>query len=174
MYCENCGKEIEEDARFCKYCGVLVGYTIEQDVNAERDEKVYNNQTEEVRVEAVVENEPQAGGADVPQKSKAVTIILASAVGGGAIFLLILLAAIMFHYKSLAPETNENWLRDYYEDSYSDDDSYDDEDSYSDDDSYDDYDYYDSDDSDSDDGDSFFGDSFFDDSDKDDFSGGEL
>lgn len=30
MFCQNCGKEVEEGDRFCKNCGVLIGYTREE------------------------------------------------------------------------------------------------------------------------------------------------
>ena len=29
MYCANCGKKLEEDARFCEYCGTAVSMTDE-------------------------------------------------------------------------------------------------------------------------------------------------
>lgn len=29
MFCENCGKQIDDDAKFCEYCGVAIGEEME-------------------------------------------------------------------------------------------------------------------------------------------------
>ena len=37
MFCQNCGKEVAEGDRFCKNCGVLIGYTRQEQEPAAED-----------------------------------------------------------------------------------------------------------------------------------------
>lgn len=45
MYCKNCGKEISDNSKFCRWCGFAIDETIKTEEGKQyiTDEKHYNN-----------------------------------------------------------------------------------------------------------------------------------
>lgn len=56
MYCQNCGKEVDEKDRFCKNCGILIGYTREEETPVQQAEQNKTVFSEEEGGQAVAGN----------------------------------------------------------------------------------------------------------------------
>lgn len=165
MFCRNCGKEVEEGDRFCKNCGVLIGYTREenepvqqqnaaeqagpqaqeqskaQEQQAGQESFVIWEQTGQQEFVSFRQEESQS----CSSKNKMMTWVIVGAVAFlGLITLIILFVLSGAARRNAAPKLQE--FRDQVEENL-DDYSYDDFYDYD----YDDDDYYDYDDEEDDD-----------------------
>lgn len=87
MFCQNCGKEVGDDDRFCPNCGVIIGYTNDKERSVEQQQEPASPRQESAYTSYDQQSRP-AGS------KKAVTGILigvVSAVGVIALFVLLLL-----------------------------------------------------------------------------------
>ena len=103
MYCVYCGKELEEDSKFCRYCGMPVvddplpqdqaSYTPGAAPAAYEETKVPEN-TEPVMQPAVKTKKKRTG------LVLAAVILLLASIGGGT-----------YYYKKIQAEKEEEWRR---------------------------------------------------------------
>ena len=117
MFCKNCGKQISDDSRFCRYCGTLVEEL--EDVNIENNVKttVQNQVVEPVKEEPTLKIEViKQPSSTAKTFAKEVIGNLKMVVLAIGLFIIYMGCFIVYHQKDIKPmDDNSYWGESCYD-----------------------------------------------------------
>lgn len=110
MFCKNCGKQISEDSRFCRYCGTLVEEIEEGKIESNTKTAVQNQVIESIK------EEPKLKVEIIKQHSTSAKAYANEVIGnlkmiGLAIvfFLIYIVCFIVYHQKDIKPMSDKSY-----------------------------------------------------------------